>query len=107
MHKALRATTRRQYCSQTSQAAHLHEESGDGPCRSERQNADHLAFAAAGAFEGHDLRLLSALHAVVFPLKRDLSVLHIERPLVGKSHPVGVAAEISEYLSRTSKGRPC
>ncbi len=72
---------------------------------SARQNVDQKTPEELIAFECHNPRLLSAFQSVIFPLKRDLTVFHIEQPLVGKSHPVSVAAEIIEYLARTSERR--
>ena len=62
---------------------------------------------AAGELVGgnsHDPGVLLVFVAIVFPLKRDLSVLQGNKPLIGDGNPMGIATEIGERLLRASEG---
>jgi hypothetical protein len=52
--------------------------------------------------EGH--RALLAAISVVLPREADFAFLEGDKSLVGDSHPVGIAGEVLEDLSRTSEG---
>ncbi len=42
--------------------------------------------------------------AIVFPLKVNSAIFNLFEPVIGNRHPLGVAAEIFQYLFRAAKG---
>ena len=64
----------------------------------EQEAADEL-----DGIQGHDLG--STAVSVVLAVKADPSVFQSSKPVVGDSHPVGVASQILENALGTAEGR--
>src|SRR5271168_1024802 len=70
-----------------------------GGQRVDKKAADELV-----RFQRHHAGLLFMFMAIILPLEGNFVVFYGEKPLVGKSDPVSVAAEVFEGPLRAPKG---
>jgi hypothetical protein len=55
----------------------------------------------------HDLLTLAAVATIILPSEGDMVVIDTDDAAVGDGNPMGVSAEIGEYLVRTAERRLC